>query len=150
MFVGDVLRRAGAASPLIPPLVYTATLTAATLAISLAPGSVPTAAIGLVAWLLASAFLAIVVTWYRDDDWLAAGFLIGMGVVVGGLVAQVVTSIVVTRSIGEAVFVGAGAALSILVRAVVLVPLCGGLVALARWVTRRARRRRTRPDAPAA
>jgi hypothetical protein len=147
--IAAVLRRAGAASPMVPALVYTATLAAANLAIGLAPGNVAVAAGALLAWALAALFLGVVVTWYRDDDWLAAGMVVGLTVLVGALAADAVASTLLTGSIGHAVFTAAGASLGLLVRAVVLVPVSGGAVALARWATARLRRPRRAAAPPA-
>lgn len=134
-------RRVGAASPLVPAAIYTIAVTVGNLATTLAPHNALVVLIGLLLWLVGSLFVFIVVTWYRDDDWLAAGFLLGLTILLGNLIANVVAGIVTTGSIGEAVFTAATASMALLVRAIIFVPLCGGIVAAARWLGRTFRRR---------
>ena len=67
---------------------------------------------------------------------LAAGFLLGLSLVIGALVADMIARAIEVRSLGEAVFAAAGASMALLVRAIILVPVCGGIVAAARWLTR--------------
>jgi hypothetical protein len=141
MALRNLLRRAGAASPLVPAVTYGGILAVATLLIALAPENAAVALLAFLAWLAAALFLFVVVTWYRDDDWLAAGFLIGLSLLLGGLAADLVTRTVQTRSLGEAVFSSASASMALLVRALILVPVCGGVVAGARWITRAVRKR---------
>jgi hypothetical protein len=141
MSLGNLLRRAGSASPLVPALTYGGVLSVANLLLGLAPNNVVVALLSLLAWVAAGLFLFVVVTWYRDDDWLAAGFLLGLSVVLGALVADVIARVVATGSVGEAVFVGASASMALLVRAVIFVPVCGGVVTVARWATRVIRKR---------
>lgn len=145
MSLGTLLRRAGSASPLVPALTYGGVLTVANLLLGLAPNNVVVVLLSLLAWVAAALFLFVVVTWYRDDDWLAAGFLLGLSVVLGGLVAEVIARVVATGSLGEAVFVAASASMALLVRAVIFVPLCGGVVTVARWTTRAIRKRTASP-----
>lgn len=130
-----LLERLGATSPMVPALSYVAVVTVVDLVTGLAPKSGFLAFLGILVWLAAALFLFGVVTWLRDDDWLAAGFLIGLTVMLGGLFATVVARIVTTGSIGEAVFIAAGAPLNLLLRAIVAVPLCGAVVKLARMAT---------------
>lgn len=144
MSIRSVLRRAGAASPTVPAGIYVGVLSAASLGIALAPRSALVAAVGVLLWLAALVCFGVVVTWYRDDDWLAAGFLLGVTILMGGFVADLLTSIVEARSVGPAIFTAAGAVPKLLVRALLLVPLCGAGVWLARWITARVRR----PPAP--
>jgi hypothetical protein len=101
MSLGNLLRRAGSASPLVPALTYGGVLSVANLLLGLAPNNVVVALLSLLAWVAAGLFLFVVVTWYRDDDWLAAGFLLGLSVVLGALVADVIARVVATGSVGE-------------------------------------------------
>jgi hypothetical protein len=142
MTLKNLLRRVGAASPLVPGITYLVTLTVSNFLLALAPKSVLLALLVVLAWLGATVFLFVVVTWYRDDDWLAAGFLIGVSLLLGGLAADLIARTIETRSLGEAVFASATASMALLVRGVILVPVCGGLVAGARWITQLIRRRR--------
>ena len=148
MALRSALRRAGAASPLVPALLYAGAIVVANLLGGLAPDSVPAAILVLLLWAAATLFLFVVVTWYRDDDWLAAGFLIGVTITLSAWVADALLGVLATGSLGGAILGAAGATLALIVRGVILVPLCGGAVALARWLTRR--RRAATPGAPPA
>jgi hypothetical protein len=138
----ELFRRVGSASPLVPAAIYTVAVTLGNLATTLAPHNALLVLAGFLLWLVGSLFVFIVVTWYRDDDWLAAGFLLGVTILVGNLIASIVAGIVTTGSIGEAVFTAASASMALFVRALILVPLCGGIVTAARWLGRTFRRRR--------
>jgi hypothetical protein len=135
-----VLRKAGNGSPLIAPAVYVGGLILSNTAAALA-SSMLALLITLAIWPAVSLFLFVVVTWFRDDDWLAAGFLIGIPVLLGGFVADIVAQTVVGLSVGAAVLGAPGAILAVGLRSLIFVPLCGGVVALARWSTKRVRRR---------
>ena len=139
---GRLLRRVGAASPLVPALTYGVALAAANLLLTLAPTNLAAGLLAVVAWAVAALFLFVVVIWYRDDDWLAAGFLLGLSLVLSGVIADLISRTVVTHSIADAVFMAAGASMGLLVRAIILVPLCGAIVAAMRWATRLFRRRK--------
>ena len=145
MRLGALLRRLGAASPLAPALVYASAALAGSLALRFGPDRPAVRGAALVFWGAAGLLLFVVVTWYRDDDWLAAGFLLALTLLLGGWAADVIAEGVAARSIGGAVFAAAGAGLRVLARAVVTVPAAGGVVALARWVSRRLRAWAPRP-----
>src|SRR5436189_6194747 len=104
MALTNLLRRVGAASPLVPALTYAGVLSVANTVTALVPGSLLIGVIGLLAWLTALLFLFVVVTWFRDDDWLSAGFLLGLTILVGGLAADVVARTVATHELADAVF----------------------------------------------
>jgi hypothetical protein len=131
-----MLRRAGAASPLLPAIAYSATVLVTGVALRLVPDNVAVALLSVLLWLGASLFLFVVVTWYRDDDWLAAGFLVGMTVVAGGWLADVLTQVLFARSLMPAIVSGPTAFFGVAARAIIAVPVSGGIVALARWITR--------------
>jgi hypothetical protein len=48
--------------------------------------------------------LFAVVTWFRDDDWLAVGFLFAPTLYLGNLFARLLVGAIATGSPGEAVF----------------------------------------------
>jgi hypothetical protein len=131
-----LLKRTKDASPMVPALGYTAVLTLVNVAAGLAPKNVLVALMGFLVWLVAVVLLFVIVTWYRDDDWLAAGFLLGLTLILGAIVADIIGKTVLTHSVADAMFAAAGAPLAVFVRALITVPLCGGVVALARWLTR--------------
>lgn len=141
MTLRKLLHRASEASPLVPALTYGGVVTVVNVLLTLAPHSVVLALLGLLVWLAAGLFLFVVVTWFRDDDWLAAGFLLGLSIVLSALVADTIARVVEIGSLGEAVFTAAGASMALLVRAIIAVPLFGGIVAVARWATRVIRKR---------
>ena len=141
---GDTFRRVGRASPLVPAMGYAAVVIVTNLAIGLAPKNLAVLGVGLLLWLLAGIAFFVIVTWYRDDDWLAAGFLLGLTLLLSGWAANLVATTVATRSIGGALFASPGLLLGLALWGVVVVPLCGGAVALARWVTRHVRARAAR------
>ena len=140
----SLLRKAGNGSPLIAPAVYVVGLILSnTAATALAPNTLSTL-IMLAIWPAVSLFLFIVVTWFRDDDWLAAGFLIGIPVLLGGFIADVVAQTVVGLSVGAAVLRAPSVILAVGIRSIVFVPFCGGVVTLARLITKRVRRSEAR------
>lgn len=152
MRLGALLGRLGAASPLVPALAYAGAALAASLVARLAPARPGIVAAALALWAAAGLLLFVVVTWYRDDDWLAAGFLLALTLLLGGWAADLIAEGVAARSVGGAVFAAAGALLPVLLRAAITVPMAGAIVTVARWVTRRVQRWRPRPtpDAPPA
>jgi hypothetical protein len=143
-----LLQRAGKASPLVPAIGYVAVLTVAKLVSSLLPKSGFVAFLAVLVWFAALLLLFAVVTWIRDDDWLAAGFLLGLTILIGGVFADVVARTITSASIADAVFTGAGLSLGLLLRAIVIVPLCGGIVILVRMGTEWLMGELGRPVAP--
>jgi hypothetical protein len=80
--------------------------------------------------------LITVVALYQDDDVFLAAMIIVLISGVGILVAQSLAILVQSGSIGPAFVLAAGAAMTLFLRALLLVPLCAGLV----WLLRRFRR----------
>ena len=140
----SALRRLGDASPLAPAGGYVGAAILANVGITLLPEQPVVVVLALLLLLVAGVLLFIVVTWYRDDDWLAAGFLLAVTVMLGAWIADAVAEAVSQGSIAAVVFAAPGAMLAFVVRSVVSVPVAGGIITLARWVTRR-RRRADRP-----
>jgi hypothetical protein len=156
MGLHNLLKRTKDASPMVPALGYTAVLTLVNLAVGFSQSNMvvvgaqngivnhPTVAVvGFLVWIAAAILLFVIVTWYRDDDWLAAGFLLGLTLILGGIIAGLIAKTVLTLSVADAMFAAAGAPFALLLRAIITVPVCGGIVALARWLTRL-----VRPTAP--
>jgi hypothetical protein len=131
------LKRLGEASPMVPAVLYTVATLIAEASGRLVPKTRVPAVLALLLWLAALIMLWVVVTWYRDDDWLAAGFLVGLTILLGAMIARVLVSTVVDRSPAQALFQAPGAMLGVMIRGVITVPVCGGLIALARWLTGR-------------
>ena len=130
----------GATSVFLPAAAYTLVRVVAKLLTLLVPMSGTMAFLTTIAWLVAALFVFVVVTWFRDDSWLAAGILIGATFLGGGLLADIVGRLLAPGTFVDAVLSVAGASLNMLVRALLLVPLAGGLVAGTRWLTGEMRR----------
>ena len=125
-------------SPLYLGIAYTGALTIAAILQWFGLNTGNTVLRGL-AWglgLVAFSMLFTVVTWYRDDDTLAAGFLLVVITTVGVFVALGLAALAFTGSIGPLVFLAAGGSAALVVRLVILTPVAMGLV----WVGRRLRR----------
>ena len=135
------LRRLGAGSPLTPALAYTAVVVVANLLASPLDHTVHPARALLALLMLAAAwvFLFVIITWYRDDDWLAAGFLLVVTLMLGAFVADSVVEIVRDRSVGATLLKVPGMLLAFVVRTVIGAPIAGGIITLARRLTGRGR-----------
>ena len=136
MGLHKLLQRTKTASPLVPALGYTVVLTLAYIGAGFAPDNPFVALAALLAWFAALILLFVIVTWYRDDDWLAAGFLFALTRLLGGIVASAIGQTVTTKSIAGAAFQAASASWAVFLRAIIAVPVSGAFVALARWLTR--------------
>jgi len=146
-----LLRRLGSMSPLVPALSYTATAWLANVVATVAPTHHGLVVLAVLVWLAAALVCLIVVVWFRDDDWLAAGFLLGMTLLLSSWTANVLAQVIMQRSVAPALFSAPGMLLGVILRGVVGVPLLGGLVALLRWLTQVIRgARRVPADAPPA
>jgi hypothetical protein len=130
----------GGRSALFPVVGYCAVRALAKLMSALAPMGAIVSLVSALIWLAAAVYLFVVITWYRDDNWLGAGVIIASTFFVGGLVGDTIVRVVQTASVGDALYAIASMMLVMLIRAVVLVPLSGGFVAGARWLTAEARR----------
>jgi tetrahydromethanopterin S-methyltransferase subunit D len=86
--------------------------------------------------LIAVSALISVIALYRDDDLLLAGALLAVITGMGTGVALVVTSAIVTGSIGATLVLVAGGSFVLVMRLILLAPLLAGAV----WVARRFRR----------
>jgi hypothetical protein len=130
----------GATSLFIPVVIYTAVRLVAKLATALLWMSASMAFLTTIVWLAAAIYLFVVVTWLRDDNWLGAGILIAATFLGGGLTAEVFRLLVAPGAFSDVVLAIASSFLQMFIRSLLLVPLAGGLVAGARWVTGELRR----------
>ena len=121
--------RARSRSPIAFALPMGVAMVLANLLPSLAPGSALLALLATLIWFPVALTAFILVTWFRDDQWLAAGFIVGLTPVVARLVSDLITR--------NDLFTTTGPSLGLVTRAVIAVPLCGGLVFGARWLTER-------------
>jgi hypothetical protein len=92
----------------------------------------PAALLGLIA---VSALFAVV-AFYRDDDLLLSGIVLAGMTGIGTGVALVTSAAILTGSIGPAIVLGAAGFFVLTVRVVLLAPIMGGAL----WVARRFRR----------
>jgi hypothetical protein len=130
----------GVGTAFLAAVAYTVIRILAKLVTALAPTSAMLALLGALMWLGAAFYLFVVITWQRDDNWLAAGLLMGVSLLIGALIADFVAGIVGTSSIDGAALATASAALGLVLRTIVIVPLSGGLTFGARWLTAELRR----------
>ena len=130
----------GLGSALVAALAYTVIRILAKLVTALAPTSAILALLGALMWLGAALYLFIVLTWQRDDNWLAAGMLMGVSLLFGAVIADFVSNVVDTSSVSAAALATGSAAVGLVLRTLVIVPLSGGLAAGARWLTGELRR----------
>jgi hypothetical protein len=77
--------------------------------------------------------LYIVVTWYRQDDALAAGVLLALTLIIGSLASTVVVGIVINRSLTAGIALVTFGPLALLFQAIFLIPLSTAIV----WIARR-------------
>jgi hypothetical protein len=140
-----LLRRLAVASPLVPALIYAATACLANVVATLAPKHSPLIVLAAILWLVVALVFLTVVVWYRDDDWLAAGFLLGITLLLSAWSGDVVAQSITLGSIGPALLAAPAMMFGIIIRALIGVPLLGGLVALLRWITRAIRGLRASP-----
>jgi hypothetical protein len=125
-------------SPLHLGIAYTGCLTIAAICTNLSATS-GALALRWTAWALgvgAFSLLFTVVTWYRDDDTLAAAFLVVVITTIGVLAALGLAALVFTGSIGPLVFLAAQGAVTLLIRLALWIPVTMGLI----WIGRRLRR----------
>jgi hypothetical protein len=101
------------------------------------PDSLLLATLSLLLSVSALLALFVVITWFRDDDWLAAGFLFGITIMLAGAAADVVVGIIQTGSLGGAIVTSVGMLMALVFRSLIAVPIAGGVIALARFITRK-------------
>jgi hypothetical protein len=142
MSLRTALRRLGNASPMITAGFYTAVAVLIALIHRFWSTNVALALVAFAAGIVAFIGLFVVVTWYRDDDWLAAGFLFALTLYLGNLFAEMLVAVIASRNLGAAVFQAGTASMGTLLRAAITVPISGGLITLARKVSAAWKRRR--------
>jgi len=118
---------------------YTAGLVASLLLQALGQSRQSPGIFGILAWALGVLFLSMlfaVVTFYRDDDVFEASVLFTAMTGIGLMAAGSIVSVLLHGSIGEAVFTAATGFFKLLVRLVLLVPVCCAVI----WAARKGRR----------
>jgi len=127
--------RDGVGTMVVPGLAYAGVRTLSKLLPSLVPTSVTLAMLGAILWLAAALYLFFIVTWQRDDNWLAAGLILGACMFAGALSSDFIVGLLDTNSLSGAVLSTVGSLVGLLVRTLVLILASGGLVWGARWLT---------------
>ena len=138
----SLLQRVGQFSPLWLGIAYCAATCVGMLLqfTGLQSGNASLRGVGAIIAMAALLLLYIVVIWYRDDDTLAAGVLLALTVLIGGLAATSIASGLVQRS-----FVGGLAVLTfgwmrVIVTGFLLIPISAVVVWLARLISGSAER----------
>jgi hypothetical protein len=129
----------GGTSAMFPVLAYLAVRMLAKLISALAPIGAFISLLSALVWLAAAVYLFVVLTWFREDNWLGAGVIMASTFFCGGLLGDTIVRIVQTASVGDAVYAIASMMVTMLIRAIILIPLSGGAVFGARWLTAEAR-----------
>jgi hypothetical protein len=127
--------RLGAVSPIALGVFYTVCVLAVTAIGNLVPVSILGTAVVIISSMVVFGVLFVTVTWFRDDDWLAAGVLMTL-VVYAATALQGLSVILFKGGIGPAALYGAVTAGGAIIYAIIMAPIAGGLVALARRLTR--------------
>ncbi len=123
--------RLGHASPIVLAAGYTLVRLCFLALSEVLPESI-TSGFDQIAWAVTVAVLFVVITWFRDDDWLSVGFLIALTVYLGDMVILVLGSALQSGSVGPAIIGSITGSFRTLLFAVVGVPIAGGIIALAR------------------
>lgn len=129
MEIDQLVERAKRPTPFLFALPFGVILTVANLLAALRPGSALLAFLSILIWFPTALLCFAVVTWVRGDDWLVAGFIVGLTPVVARLFFEIIAR--------DDLFVTAAPSLGLLLRAILAVPVCGGIVFGARWLTNR-------------
>lgn len=146
-----LLTRVGQSSPLVPALSYFVVLILTHLATWLAPELALVRLVAVALWLLTALLVFVTVTWYRADDWLAAGFLLGMTMLLSAWVDFLLLRTLATGALADALVWSVAAPLTLLFRALLVVPIWGAAVVVARRISGHfAGRRRAGAIAPPA
>ena len=129
MDIEQLLVRLRGLSPFRFSLPIGVILVVANLLPALERGSALLALIAILIWFPTALGSFVLVTWFRDDQWLIAGLIVGLTPVLARVLADIITR--------DDLFATAGPAIGLGLRALIAVPLCGGVVLGARWLTSR-------------
>ena len=133
------LQRLGAASPLVLWAAFTACIAVLMVMGTMVEGNVPGETVVNILAVFVFGLLFVTITWFRSDDWLAAGVLLTL-VVYATFAMQMLLLILLHGDIGPAALLGAVTVGGAIIYAIILAPIAGGLIALARWLTRESAR----------
>jgi hypothetical protein len=130
-----LLQKSGSTSPIALGALYTLSVVVLT-AIDALMGENP--AVSAIVVFLSIGVLCLLfatVTWFRDDDWLAAGVLITLSLY-AAMAAQGFLLVLLRGGIGPAALWSAVTVGGAIIYAILMAPVVGGLVVLARRLTR--------------
>ena len=130
----SALHRLGSASPIALGLAYVFCVVALAGVGELVRGSILGSMVVSILFLALFLLLFITVTWFRHDDWLAAGVLFTL-IVCAGVAIPTMLVIVARGGIGPAALWGAMTTSGAVIYAIIFAPIVGGFVALARKLT---------------
>jgi hypothetical protein len=134
-----LLRRAGDTSPVAFIAMYAGCVLAVVVGMCLYPDNMAVSVILSSLWLVANLLLWIVVIWFRDDDWMMGAVLIVLATFVTNMVGQLFVAAIVNRSVSVVVGLVMTATFVLLIRLIVGIPIAGGIILVARWLTNKIR-----------
>ena len=129
------LQRLASTSPIVLGVVSTFSALVVTGIDALVPDNAAGSTFVTILFVIVLCLLFATVTWFRDDDWLAAGVLMTL-IVYAALAAQTFVLVLFKGGIGPAAIWSAVTVSGAIIYAILLAPVVGGLVALARKLTR--------------
>ena len=138
--IRTLLQRLGAVSPLALWAAYAGSITVLKMVAEILPPTPIGSTLLALLSLMLIGLLFTTVTWFRNDDWLAAGVLMSL-VFYATFAIQALIFVLSEGGIGPAAIWSAVSAGGAILYAIIFAPLAGGLVALARWLTRASSRR---------
>jgi hypothetical protein len=137
--IRTALQKLGSTSPIVLGAVYTISSSVVTVIDAVIPENAAGSALVAILFTTVLGLLFVTVTWFREDDWLAAGVLMTL-IMYAALAAQAFLLILLRGGIGPAAIWTAVTVSGAIIYAILSAPVIGGLVALARKLTRESRR----------
>ena len=128
MEIEQLVERAQRPSPFVFALPFGVVLTVANLIAALRPTSALLAFVAILIWFPTALTAFALVTWVRSDEWWTAGLIVGLTPVVARFFTELIA--------GKDLFATAAPSLGLAIRAIIAVPVCGGVVFGARWLTK--------------
>ena len=136
MKLRQALLDSGEVTPLATGGAYAVATIALNVFVAIMADNILVVLLGFFSWIAMSVLFFVVVTWFRDDDWLASGFLLGISAILSIVIANAVSGAIGERSLAPLIAAAPSMFFAVITRGIILVPLAGGAVALARRLTR--------------
>ena len=133
--VRSLLNRLGSVPPFVLGLIYTACFLLIRGVEALVTGTIAGSMFVTVLSLIVFSLLFVTIAWFREDDWLSAGALLTL-IVYAGVAIQALLVVAFRGGIGPATLSGAVTIAGAILSAIILAPIAGGFIALARKLTR--------------